>query len=238
MLGIFDAGSVGYADAIVSSVQAGIGDVAAEVPYDWSRSVVVYALSDEGFLGRIDDLPGGDPQTLDGVAFPVPASPGGGPLASTRFVLNPRMLDRAGPERDRLVRHEITHVAVAGHDDRVPVWLSEGVAEYVSVRALAPQDRLIAPDAVDAAEARLLRDARRRQLQLRRLQRALRGSWWACEYPPTRYGEATLWTLMDAMNRPGADPDRVLRREVGIDTHALARKAGRLIVETFDPGSA
>jgi len=212
--------------------------VAAEVPYDWSRSVVVYALSDEGFLDRIDDLPGGDPQNLDGVAFPVPATPGGGPLASTRFVLNPRMLDQAGPERDRLMRHEITHVAVAGHDDRVPVWLSEGVAEYVSVRALAPQDRLISPAAVDAAEGGFHSMPDDDSFNYGDSSVHYAKAWWACEYLADTYGEATLWTLMDAMNRPGADPDRVLRHEVGIDTYALARKAGRLIVDTFDPGAA
>lgn len=238
VLGIFDAGSVGYADSLVSSVQAGIGDVAAEVPYDWPRSVVVYALSDDDFLARIDDLPGGDPESLDGVAFPVPASPGGGPLASTRFVLNPRMLDRAGPERDRLLRHEITHVAVAGHDDRVPVWLSEGVAEYVSVQALAPQDRLIDPEAVDAAKLGFDAMPDDESFNYGDSSDHYAEAWWACEYLADTYGEATLWTLMDAMNRPGADPDRVLRREVGLDTGGLARKAGRLIVDTFAPESS
>ena len=54
----------------------------------------------------------------------------GGPVAATRFVLNPRDARPAGaPERDRLVRHELTHVAVGEHDDRAPVWLSEGIAE-------------------------------------------------------------------------------------------------------------
>ena len=238
VLGIFDAGSVGFADGIVSSVEAGIGAVSAEVPYDWSRSVVVYALSDERFLARIDDLPGGDPQSLDGVAFPVPASPGGGPLASTRFVLNPRMLDRPGPERDRLLRHEITHVAVAGHDDRVPVWLSEGVAEYVSVRPLAPQDRLISPAAVDAAKGGFYTMPDDDSFNYGESSVHYAKAWWACEYLADTYGEGTLWALMDAMNRPGADPDRVLRHQVGIDTHALAHQAGRLIVDTFAPGPA
>ncbi len=48
---------------------------AAIVPYEWSRSVVVYALSDTDFLCTIEDPPGGHPERLDGVAFPVEAEP-------------------------------------------------------------------------------------------------------------------------------------------------------------------
>src|SRR4051794_9196824 len=73
VLGVFDARSVHAADRLLADVRQGITDVSAVVPYEWSRSVVVYALSDPAFLASIPDLPGGDPGTLDGVAFPVAA---------------------------------------------------------------------------------------------------------------------------------------------------------------------
>ena len=237
VLAIFDDTSIDAADGIVASVERGIAAVAAVVPYAWSRSVVVYALSDTAFLGAIDDLPGDDPEALDGVAFPVPSKPGGHRMAATRFVLNPRMLENPGAERDRLVRHEITHVAVGERDDEVPVWLSEGLAEWVSVRPLAPQERLISGDAVAAAETGSpgLPDDDTFNDAHSSTHYAL--AWWACEYVASTYGESTLWALLDAMGEPGADPGQVLLDQLGIDADELARKAARLIVLTFDPES-
>ena len=79
---------------------------------DWSERVVVYALSDLRALAELDNLPGGDPDRLDGVAFPVRAGPRTRTLASTRFMLHPRMIYRNDQTRDRLIRHELTHVAL------------------------------------------------------------------------------------------------------------------------------
>lgn len=233
VLGIFDAASVADAGPIVDSVVSGIAAVAGLVPYPWSRSVVVYALSDDAVLARVDDLPGADPASLDGVAFAVTASPAGGPVASTRIVLNPRMVGRDGPERDRLVRHELTHVAVGSHDDRAPVWLGEGLAEWVSVRPLAPQDRLVAPGAVAAAERGLVDLPANDAFNDADAGVHYATAWWACEYLAATFGAPVLWSLLDAMDAPGADPDRVLHDVVGLGSRALARKAGRLIVATF-----
>lgn len=235
VLGIFDDASVAEADGVVDSVRRGIDVVAADVPYPWSRSVVVYALSDIAFLSSIPDLPGGDPATLDGVAFPVAAAPNSSRIAATRFVLSPGMLDRPGPERDRLVRHELTHVAVGERDDRVPVWLSEGIAEYVSVRPMAPEDRRVPEAAVTAAEAGVggLPDDETFNDSDSAAHYAL--SWWACEWLAQSYGEATLWTLLDDLDVPGADPEQVLRADLGIDEYSLARRSAKLLVLTFDP---
>ncbi len=242
VLGIFDPASVADADGIVSSVERGISAVAAEVPYDWSRSVVVYALSDTAFLSTIDDLPGGDPTRLDGVAFPVRSSTDGGRIAATRFVLSPGMLERPGPARDRLIRHELTHVAVGERDDEAPVWLSEGLAEYVSVRPLAPQDRLISGDAVAAVESGVTDLPPDDTFNDADSSAHYALAWWACEYVADSYGEATLWRLLDAADAQGAeaqgaDLERVLRDQLGLGSRELARKAARLIVLTFDPKS-
>lgn len=229
VLGIFDDASVGAAPGLISSVEGGIASVSAEVPYRWSHAVVVYALSDPAFLDSLEEVPGDDPGDLDAVAFPVGAS--------TRFVLNPRMLQRSGRERDRLLRHELTHVAVGRHDDGAPVWLSEGLAEYVSVQPLAPQDRRIPAAAVAAAEhgvADLPDDASFNDED----SGAHYGlAWWAIEYVADAYGQSGPWQLLDAMARPGADPGTVLRRQFGTSTHELARQADRLILSLYDPGT-
>lgn len=241
VLGIFDQGSISSADRLLGDVRQGITDVSAVVPFDWSRSVVVYALSDPSYLASIPDLPGGDPRTLDGVAFPVTAEPGKSALASTRFVLHPRLLSQGGQGRARLIRHELTHVALGRRDDHAPVWLSEGLAEYVSVRPLPPQRRGISQTAVDAARAGFtdlpgdddFNDADSRV--------HYGESWWACEYVATNFGEATLWSLLDQLDDPDLDAagrNDVLRAWIGLGTRQLAKRAGKLLLLTFDPAAA
>ncbi|GAB2454870.1 hypothetical protein GCM10027062_39170 [Nocardioides hungaricus] len=227
VLGVFDAGSVAAAPELVVSVESGLAAVAAEVPYQWSRSVVLYALSEPAFLEGLDDVPGDDPGDLDAVAFPV----GRG----TRFALNPRMLGQPGRERDRLVRHELTHVAIGTRDDAVPVWLSEGLAEYVAVRPLAPRDRRIPEASVRAARAGAteLPDDETFNDQDSDAHYGL--AWWAVEWIADTYGDDAPWTLLDAMAVPGADPDAVLRERLGTSTAELARQADRLILGLYEP---
>ncbi len=230
VLGVFDPDSVGQAPALIASVESGIATVSAEVPYDWSHTVVVYALTDPAFLDGLEDVPGDDPGDLDAVAFPAGAG--------TRFVLNPRMVTSPGRERDRLVRHELTHVAVGTRDDAAPVWLSEGLAEYVSVRPLAPEDRRIPEAAVAAAEAGAgdLPDDATFNDEDSDAHYGL--AWWAVEYVADAYGEDAPWQLLDAMAAPGPDPDTVLRGQLGTSTHELARQADRLILSLYGSASA
>jgi hypothetical protein len=239
VLGVFDARSVAEAPGVLASVQSGIRDVAAEVPYDWSRTVVVYALSDPAYLDGLPNLPGNDPARLDAVAFPVPSGRGDR-LAATRFLLSPAVIGRPGPERDRLVRHELTHVAVGERDDRAPVWLAEGIAEWVSVRPLAPQQRMIPAVAVAAARRGFggLPDDRTFNDVDSRTHYAL--SWWACEYLAAHGGPGALWSLLDALDQPDAQGAagraRVLREQTGLDATRLADRAGGLILATYAPG--
>ncbi len=227
VLGIFDAGSVGAAPELLASVESGISAVSAQVPYAWSRSVVVYALSQPTFLEGLDDVPGDDPDDLDGVAFPVGES--------TRFALNPRMLAQPGRERDRLVRHELTHVALGTQDDAVPVWLSEGLAEYVAVRPLAPQDRRI-PEAAVAAAAAGVSDLPDDDTFNDQDSDAHYGlAWWAVEWLADTYGDDAPWTLLEALAASGADPEAVLRDQFGTSTEELAREADRLILSLYEP---
>jgi hypothetical protein len=237
VLGVFDEKSAPAADDLLKSVQQGIVFVDAVVPYEWSRSVVVYALSDTAFLDSIPDLPGSDPETLDGVAFPVPASPDSDRPAATRIVLHPRMLDRVGPPRDRLVRHELTHVAVGRHDDLAPVWLSEGIAEYTSVRPMAPEERDISERAVAAARdgfSDLPTDEGFNDVDSTV---HYAEAWWACEYLASSSDESMLWSLLDQLGKPDADRSGILVSSTGLNSRQLARKAGKLLLATYDPSA-
>lgn len=236
VLGVFDAGSAPLADAVMRSATSALSEVATAVPYEWSRDVVVYALSTPTFLAGLDDVPGGDPLALDAVSFPVRSSDGR--LAGTRIVLHPRMLGR-GPDaaraRDRLLRHEMVHVAVNEHDDRAPLWLSEGIAEYLSVRSLAPEDRTLSRAAISAARAGLSGPPPDEGFNGPRHEVSYGVSWWICEAIVDRAGELGLWSLLDAYAAApdGADPDEVLRQTLGVDGRALAGKAARLLLAEY-----
>ncbi|QWF24358.1 hypothetical protein KM427_12055 [Nocardioides sp. LMS-CY] len=225
VLGIFDAGSVATAGSLLTSVEAGIADVSVLVPHEWSRSVVVYALSDPTFMAGLEDVPGDDPEQLDAVSFPVGAG--------TRFVLNPRIVDRAGPGRDRLVRHELTHVAIGTADDLAPIWVSEGLAEWVSVQSLPPEDRRIPDAAVAAAEEGVPDLPDDGSFNDEDSQAHYGLAWWAIEYVADSYGEQAPWLLLDALGAEGADTEQVLRDQWGTTTGELAEQAERLILATY-----
>lgn len=119
----------------------------------------------------------------------------------------------------------------------MPTWLSEGLAEYVSVQPVPTYDRMISRDAVNGA---------RRGLSSLPGDETFNGpdsganygvAWYACEYVASTYGEKTLWRLFDVMRRgrgtSGADQDRVLRQVLGIDSRELAQGAGQMILATF-----
>jgi hypothetical protein len=242
VLGVFDSGSIRAATKLLAAVERGIADVAGVVPTSWSQTVVVYALSNTAFLATLPGLPGGDPTSVDGVTFPVFASPDGegsdADLAGTRFVLHPRMLDEPGRARNRLVRHELTHVALGEADDRAPVWLSEGLAEYVSVQPLPPERRTISEAALDAARAGVTEmppdDSFNDAGTPGRASANYGIAWFACEYLAASYGEVALWQVLDALNAEDADPDQVLLALLGLNVRTLARKAGKLILTTYD----
>jgi hypothetical protein len=233
VLGVFDAGSEASADSVMAEVEQGVSAVAAEIPYEWNDGVVLYALDDPTFLSGLDSVPGSDPLSLDAVSFEVMARPDARQVASTRFVLNPDVVAGAGAGRGRLIRHELTHVALGSRADRVPTWLSEGLAEYVSVRPMAPEDRAISGAALAAAEAGLSELPTDRDFAGPVSEAGYGIAWWACEYLASAYTESILWTLLDAM--PEGRPDDVLQDLLALEEAELARRAGDLMLDTYRP---
>lgn len=237
VLGIFDRRSINEAGAIIRAVQAGISQVGEVLPYEWDGHVVVYALSDTALLEGLDHLPAQDPDALDAVSFPIAAElddQEGDPLAGTRFLLHPRMLDSDPQQLARLIRHELTHVALGSQDDNVPTWLSEGIAEWVSVQALPLELRLISQAAIDEATKGL--DDLPADLDFNDEHQAAHYgiSWWACEAIVDMYGEAMLWRLLDDL--AAVDPverDNELQQTLQMGSAQLAREAAKRIVSTY-----
>jgi len=228
VLGVFDDGSAGRADDVMASVTRGLGQVSTLIPLDWSHRVVVYALSDPGFLDA-QPRPSGQ---VDALTFSLDQAPHG-QVASTRFVLSPELVSMTGPSLDRLVRHELTHVALGDRDDQLPTWLSEGLAEWVSVQALPPADRTVSKAALVAARRGVdhLPDSDTFNGPDAAANYGL--SWYACEYLVRRGGDALLWQLVHDLARAD-DPDARLRRDAGVSADQLAHRAATLLVTTYD----
>jgi hypothetical protein len=121
--------------------------------------------------------------------------------------------------RHVVLTHELTHVATHGADDsRTPVWLIEGLADYVGYKGLDVP--------VTSAARELRREVRAGRLPAAlpgkedfagatgRLPQAYEEAWLACRLVAERYGEDRLVRLYRAA---GARPD-ALRRVLGLDT--------------------
>ncbi len=238
VLVILDDTSVAAADLLLGELEQSVADVAARVPYGWDGRVVVYALSDTAFIRSLDDLPGDDPEALDGISFTVPAGPGDPRTAATRIVLNPRILTRSTVVRERLLRHELTHVAVGGHDDSAPVWLSEGLAEWVSVQALPERQRQIGTEALDGAVRGV--DTMPDDADFNDTDAELHYAvaWWVCEYLATTYGDSAPWSVLDAFAAPGTPESPTIQTLLQISVDKLAKRGAALLVKTYAPEPA
>lgn len=237
VLGIFDRGTAPSAGPLLRSMVTAVSDVAARVPYGWDRTVVFYALSDLTFMASLDNLPGDDPDALDGIAFTVPAGPGDERVVATRVAFNPSVFGVPGAERDRLVRHELTHVAVGDHDDFAPTWLSEGLAEWTSVQADAPQDRKVSDRALAEAEAGVETMPVTETFNDTESDLHYAVAWWACEYLAATYGPSAPWLVLDAFSSAGLDERETIEAMLSMSVDALARRGTKLMVTTYDPVS-
>ena len=237
VLGIFDPTTVLRADEVIESVSEARFDVRSVLPpyIEDPGGVVVYVLADGEFLESIEGLPVADPDRLDGVTVPVPrhADASDGPVSSYRIVLSPHVLDESAAGLDRLVRHELTHVALGDRGRGVPLWLSEGLAEYVSVQPIAPAERRLQTEALDLVAAGVTDVPADSEFGGENAEGWYAVSWWVCEYIAATYGEPALWTLLDAFAKGGGDQQAVVRDQLGITTSELVEAGVALMRRTY-----
>lgn len=228
VLGFFDEETEPYATSVMDDLEASRATVLAALP-DWSGKVVAYDISD---LTALEERTPMDVRETGGVAYPVPVRPGSRRIAAHRFIVNPAVA-HDGLQREFLLRHELTHIALADRDDHSPRWLVEGAAEYVSRSHYpAEQQRLMvayvlaylgdaAPVLADGMDFYAHPDASYGMAAT------------VCTYLAATRGAQVLWDLMDAFTaqwrRAGqltaAQVDAVLLREVGLDRRGLVRTA-------------
>ena len=237
-LQLYDSGTWSRADAIGEDLHTGIADIRSAVPFPWDGRAVVYVFSRPVVLNSFEGVPGGNIKHLGAMTFPMYAVPGQPTVAGIRFTLLPSSL-RAGPDfLGRIIRHELTHVALGDRDDGTPVWFAEGIAEYLGAREIPQDQRRIATVAVGRARA---------GVQDMPASRGFNGddqawhyalSWMACDYIATSQGESRLWELMDALHNGDAgttdvQQDAVLLRVLGMDSHQLAKRAATRILRIY-----
>jgi hypothetical protein len=189
-------------------------------------------------LNSFEGVPGGNISHLGAMTFPIYADLGQPKVAGTRFTLLPTSVAAGQPFLDRIVRHELTHVAVGDRDDGDPVWFAEGLAEYMGARSIRKVNRRIATVAVTRARAGV--NAMPASATFNGADQAWNYalSWMACDYIASSQGEAKLWDLMDALHNNGAGTsddaqDPVLLRVIGFDSAELARRAAQRILRIY-----
>ena len=237
-LQVYDDRTWSDADQVAAAVRTGIGDVRNAIPVSWDGRAVVYVFARPVVLNSFDGVPGGNIKHLGAMTFPMYAVPGQPAVAGTRFTLLPSSLGAGQAFLDRIVRHELTHVALGEHDDGAPIWFAEGIAEYLGARPIPQDERRIASVAV--AKARTDVHALPSSSGFNGSDQAWHYAlaWMACDYIAATRGEALLWQLMDAFHADGqgtsdAQQDAVLQQVLGIDGAQLAHRAAARILRIY-----
>ncbi|MER7948266.1 hypothetical protein ABTY59_12860 [Streptomyces sp. NPDC096079] len=178
---------------------------------NWAGRVVVLVPDSIEAMGR---LLGGPADSYRGIAAVTTGRAGGGPKApADRVIVNPDAYAVLGAfGRQLVLTHETTHVATRVQTTgATPVWLSEGLADWVAYRGTDRTAAQAAPElrrAVRAGDlpAELPDDAAFAfGGDAEALARAYEGGWLACELIADRWGEEKLTEFYRAV---GAHPVR------------------------------
>ncbi|MEQ6900750.1 hypothetical protein [Nocardioides sp. YIM 152588] len=239
-LGIFDADTARAADDVLESVADGRFEVGILLPDGRNADesardlgTVVYVLSDAASVEGLASQTVGDPERADGltIAIPTDAGDAGSPVAGYRIALSPRVLGQEDVVRDRLVRHELTHALLGAEGRGAPLWITEGVAEYVSVHPQEPaQRRLPASALAVGADADALPTAAEFSGPDAAGWYAV--AWWVCEYVASTGGESTLWALLDQL-AAGADQETALEERLGLTESQLVQRGVALMASSY-----
>lgn len=238
VLGIFDEGSIGRAETVMAAAENSVDIVSKSLPVRWDRSVVLYALSDKTALSRLGGIPGGDLDSLSGISFPVYQDvERSARMASVRVFVHPDYISAIEPRHDVLLTHEMTHVAVARKSRGAPVWLQEGLAEFVATDGADERYWWASRDLAERAAEGATEMPNSYKFNTVDQNWNYSMSLMACAYIADEYGVDTLWDVFTAMQRndwaqTDEQQEGVLLKQIGIDSSELARRAARRMVET------
>lgn len=195
----------GQVDAAAARVDAVWGS-------GWPRVVVVVVPRDQAEMARL--LQRADEAGLEQIAAVTTGEVGLGVGESAdRVIINPAgfgLLDDVG--REVVLTHEITHVATRATGTRdVPIWLSEGFADYVAYLGTDLPRESVAADVLDRVSAgagpTALPDVAAFDPVNGDIAPAYSGSWLAVDLIARTYGQPAVLAFYAAVARGAGTPD-------------------------------
>lgn len=234
-IGVFDGGAVAEQKVVMTALAQAMTGVAKDVPYAWTKNVVLYAMTGSGFPTALTAMSGGDLAHLGAMTYPLdPTVPG----TDSRVLLLDDALSSGSVGLSRTIRHEVTHVALGAESTGVPLWLIEGIAEYEGAKSVPPAQRRISEVAIQRARQRITAMPASATFHNADQDWHYAVSWMACQYIVQTGGEPLLWAVLDAMNNGGlgttdAHQDLLLDQVLGMNGAQLAVHAVGLIRSTY-----
>jgi hypothetical protein len=155
-----------------------------------------------------------------------------------RVVFNPDAWQQMGPEGRRIVMtHEVTHVATGATTDMsVPVWMSEGFADYVAYRAVDLLDAGVSEELHDLVSAgkgpRELPEDRDFDPGWGEVGTSYEEALLAVQMIAERYGNQRLLDLYVAMGDDQRSVDKDIRAILGISKDELVKDWRRFTENT------
>jgi len=195
---------------------------------DWSRQPLVLVPHSQQDMAT---LLGDDGKGLAQIAAVTTGSVAEGLTRGDRVVINPETFATLGPVGRRIVlSHEVTHLAArATSVQSLPIWLSEGFADYVAYDASTVPAGVVAADLLEQVRAgdapRELPDDAAFDAGEGDIAAAYEGAWLACRMIAQRWGEPALvrfYTEMADSAGPGW-PEEV-ESSLGVSERKLVRQ--------------
>jgi len=204
-----------------------VRDVRAVWKATWSQRPVVIVPRTQADMALIV---GTSAKGLEQIAAVTTGYSAAGPTRGDRVVINPRAWRSLQPLGRRVVMsHEVTHVATRAVTYRsVPIWMSEGFADYVAYEAVDLPVRVIAEHVLDRVRAgkgpTVLPGDTDFDASHGDIAPAYESSWLAARLIADRYGERKLVRLFIALaDRDNGPADGDIRAVLGITEKKLIK---------------
>ena len=230
---LLDGASEEQADRLVRLAEEALAATRDQVPFDWHDRVVVLApssitpLRNEGY--QVEQI-----KRLGGIAVEVDNR--AGKPVGRRVLVVPQMLDESDDALRTLLRHEFAHVAIGERDRALPLWVSEGMAEWSSWDGQL--SFRIATSAVNAAERGIEEMPDDAAFRGTDPGRAYGIAWFALRWLEDEHGDGTPWEVLELARRNRWADERAfskaLEKRWGVSTDELAQRSGDLIDDTFE----
>jgi hypothetical protein len=213
---------------LAAEADRGVRDVGGVWKRNWSRHPVVVMPKSQSDMAA---LIGNDGKGLSQIAAVTTGSFESGLSRGDRVVVNPDAWRTLGALGRRVVlAHEMTHLATRAITvNDVPIWLSEGFADYVAYQAVEVPTNVVAGDVLDDVRAgkgpkELPNDADFDASQ-GDIAAAYEGAWLACRMIAENFGQKKLIALYVSYADDKSEPESEdIKATLGISQAQLVKQ--------------